>query len=144
MAKIEKKEWLRSLKFFLFSISAGVIQFGTFTLFTEVFGIVEWASNAMSMFLSVLWNFTINRKLTFKSISNVKIAMLLVALFYAVFLPVSSLFTKFANDAGIHALVVEVIVMISNFILEFLYYRFVVYRNSCDTAITKKSKKESE
>ncbi len=138
MAKIEKKEWIRSLKFLLFSISAGVIQFGTFVLFAEVFGIVEWASNAMSMFLSVLWNFTINRKLTFKSISNVKIAMLLVALFYAVFLPVSSLFTKFANDAGIHALVVEVMVMISNFVLEFLYYRFVVYRNSCDTAVSKK------
>ena len=139
MAKIEKKEWFRSLKFLLFSISAGIVQILSFTLFIEVFGLKEWLANAISMLFSVVWNFTINRKLTFKSANNITIAMLLVALFYACFIPLSSWLTNLANNAGINEYLVEAMVMISNFVLEFLYCRFVVYRNSCDTAV-KKSK----
>ena len=135
MATISKKEWLRSLKFLLFSISAGIIQILSFTLFIEVFGLKEWIANALSMLLSVIWNFTINRKLTFKSANNIGIAMLLVALFYACFIPLSSWLTNVANNAGLNEYLVEAMVMISNFVLEFLYCRFVVYRNSCDTAV---------
>ena len=139
MATISKQEWYRTLKFLMFSISAGVIQILSFTLFIEVLGFIEWLANALSMTLSVVWNFTINRKMTFKSANNVGVAMLLVALFYACFIPISSLFTDFANNAGINEYLVEAMVMISNFVLEFLYCRFVVYRNSCDTAASKKS-----
>ncbi len=138
MATISKKEWLRSLKFLLFSISAGIVQILSFTLFIEVFGLKEWIANAISMTLSVVWNFTINRKLTFKSANNITIAMLLVALFYACFIPLSSWLTNVANNAGINEYLVEAMVMISNFVLEFLYCRFVVYRNSCDTAVKNK------
>lgn len=138
MISISKKEWLRSLKFLLFSISAGIIQIGSFTLFIEVFGLIEWLANALSMLLSVVWNFTINRKLTFKSANNVTVAMLLVALFYVAFIPLSSWFTNVANGAGINEYLVELMVMVCNFVLEFTYCRFVVYRNSCDTAVKKK------
>lgn len=138
------KEVIRALKFTLISISAGVIQFGVFALCFYVFNIAEWLSNAISVVLSVLWNFTINRKYTFKSANNVKIAMLLVALFYVVFLPLSSWFHNFGASVGINALLVEVIVLLSNFILEFLYTRFIVYRNSCDTAETKKTSSQKE
>ena len=137
MATVSKKEWLRSLKFLLFSISAGIVQILSFTLFIEVFGLKEWLANAISMLFSVVWNFTINRKLTFKSANNITIAMLLVALFYACFIPLSSWLTNVANNAGINEYLVEAMVMISNFVLEFLYCRFVVYRNSCDTAVKK-------
>ena len=137
MATISKKEWLRSLKFWLFSISAGIVQILSFTLFIEVFGLKEWLANAISMLFSVVWNFTINRKLTFKSANNITIAMLLVALFYACFIPLSSWLTNVANNAGINEYLVEAMVMISNFVLEFLYCRFDVYRNSCDTAVKK-------
>jgi len=94
--------------------------------------------------LSVLWNFTINRKLTFKSANNVKVAMLLVALFYVAFTPLSSWVHILLADAGWDALLVEVLVMLSNFVLEFLYCRFIVYRNSCDTAVSKKEKVKNE
>lgn len=141
---IEKKEWIRTLKFTLFSISAGVIQFASFALLNGLFGVAEWISNIISLVLSVLWNFTINRKLTFKSANNVKIAMLLVALFYVAFTPLSSWVHFVLADAGWDALLVEVLVMLSNFVLEFLYCRFVVYRNSCDTAVSKKEKVKNE
>ena len=131
---IQNKEWIRTLKFTLFSISAGIIQFASFALLNGAFGIKEWISNIISLVLSVLWNFTINRKLTFKSANNVKVAMLLVALFYLVFTPLSSWVHAVLAKAGWDALIVEVLVMISNFVLEYLYCRFVVYRNSCDTA----------
>ena len=71
-------EVLRAIKFTLISISAGIIQVGTFTLFNEVFSWNYWVGYLLSLLLSIIWNFTINRKYTFKAANNVKIAMLLV------------------------------------------------------------------
>ena len=85
MKKEKKAELLRSVKFTLFSISAGVIQIGSFTLLNELFHLDYWISYLAALVLSVLWNFTLNRRYTFHSANNVPVAMLKVALFYAVF-----------------------------------------------------------
>ena len=66
--------------------------------------------------------------------------MLLVLAFYAIFTPSSTILSQLAVDAGANEYLVTGITMILNFVLEFLYTRFVVYRNSCDTA-TKKNEK---
>ena len=63
--------------------------------------------------------------------------MLLVLAFYAVFTPVSTILGSLAEGSGVNGFIVEIITMLSNFVLEFLYNRFVVYRNSCDTIETK-------
>lgn len=131
--KKDYKELFRAIKFTIISISAGIIQIGTFTLMYEVFNWIYWPSYLISLLLSVLWNFTINRKYTFKSANNVKVAMLLVLAFYAVFTPVSTILGSLAEGNGVNGFIVEIITMLSNFVLEFLYNRFVVYRNSCDT-----------
>ncbi|MBR2614086.1 MAG: GtrA family protein [Clostridia bacterium] len=145
MEKTQKlKEFFRALKFLAFSISAGVIQFGTMALFYEVFKWEWWLSYIISLLLSVLWNFTINRKFTFKSANNVKIAMLLVLAFYAVFAPASLFLGDWIESLGVDGLIVEAGIMVLNFVLEFLYTRFVVYRNSCDTAVNKKEEKKGE
>ena len=135
--KKDYKELFRAIKFTLISISAGIIQIGTFTLMYEVLNWIYWPSYLISLLLSVLWNFTINRKYTFKSANNVKVAMLLVLAFYAVFSPVSTILGSLAEGSGVNGFIVEIITMLSNFVLEFLYNRFVVYRNSCDTIETK-------
>mgnify|MGYP003316661190 CR=1 FL=1 len=75
-------EWKRTLKFVLFSMSAAVIELSSFSLCDRMFGLAPWISQLISQILSVLWNFTFNRKFTFKSAKNVPIAMLLVFLFY--------------------------------------------------------------
>ena len=129
------KEFWRAFKFLLISISAGIVQVGTFTLFNELFNWGYWVAYLTSLLLSVLWNFTINRKYTFKSANNVKIAMLLVLLFYAVFTPVSTILGNLAESKGANEYLVLAVTMLSNFALEFLYTRYVVYRNSCDTAV---------
>ena len=131
----KSKEFLRAVKFTLISISAGVIQLGSFALLDGLIFSAKfyWVSYLISLLLSVLWNFTINRRYTFQSANNVKIAMLLVLAFYAVFTPVSLLLGQLAVNCGWNTLLVEVLTMLSNFVLEFLYSRFVVYRNSCDT-----------
>jgi len=128
-------EFLRAVKFTLISISAGIIQLGSFALldgliFSDKF---YWISYLISLLLSIIWNFTINRRYTFQSANNVKIAMLLVLAFYAVFTPVSLLLGQFAVNYGWNTMLVEVLTMLLNFILEFLYSRFIVYRNACDT-----------
>ena len=88
-----KKEFLRTVKFVLFSISAGVIQVLSFTLMEELLHWTHWVSYLISLVLSVLWNFTLNRKFTFRSANNVPLAMAQVALFYAVFTPLSTWWT---------------------------------------------------
>lgn len=130
----KRKEILRAVKFTLISISAGIIQIGLFTLLYELIHWEYWIAYLIGLLASIIWNFTINRKYTFKSANNVKVAMLLVLAFYAVFTPLSTLLGALAEASGVDGMIVEVLTMLSNFVLEFLYSRFVVYRNSCDTA----------
>ena len=127
------KELIRAVKFTLISISAGIVQIGLFALLNEVFAWNYWVSYLISLLASIIWNFTINRKITFKSANNVKIAMLLVLAFYAVFTPISTILGEVAESSGVNEYIVLAVTMISNFVLEFLFTRYVVYRNSCDT-----------
>ena len=131
---MKRKELLRSLKFLLFSISAGAIQALSFTLCRELLHCSATVSHLIALILSVLWNFTLNRRYTFQSANNIPKAMLLVALFYAVFTPASAWLTAWLADGlGWNAYLVEGINMVLNFVLEFLYDRFVVFRTSLDT-----------
>jgi putative flippase GtrA len=138
-----QKEWIRTIKFTLFSISAGIIQIALFTLLNELFLWEYWVSYIISLLASILWNFTINRKVTFKSSNNVKLSMLLVLLFYAVFTPVSTVLGNLAENSGVNEYIVLAVTMICNFALEYLYTRYVVYRNSCDT-LQKETPKNQE
>lgn len=121
------------LKFLMFSISAGVIQAVSFTLLNEVAKLNYWPSYLVALTLSVLWNFTFNRRHTFKSAANVPKAMALVFLFYAAFTPLSTWLGQLATDSGINEYIVLGVTMALNFVLEFLYCRFVVYRGTINT-----------
>ena len=121
------------VKFTLFSISAGLIQVAAFTLMETVFHLPYWPSYLTALVLSVLWNFTFNRRHTFRSDASVGRSMLLVALFYAVFTPVSTWWGHVLTTAGWNDFLVLAITMAVNFVTEFLYQRFVVYRNRIDT-----------
>lgn len=128
------KELFRSLKFLLFSVSAGIIQFGCFALLNELLHWDYWLSYLIALVASVLWNFTFNRRYTFKSDGNVGRAMLLVFAFYCVFTPLSvSLEHYLAGVLSWNEYLVTAINMILNFVTEFLYQRFVVYRKTLDT-----------
>lgn len=131
----KRKELIRTVKFALCSASAALIQIGAFTLCMEVFGWKESVSNAVAVVLSVLWNFTLNRKFTFQSANNVPIAMLKVVAFYAVFIPLSSWWTAVLTEQfSWNGYVVEIMNMLINFVTEYLYQRFFVFRTSLDTA----------
>lgn len=121
------------VKFTLFSISAGLIQVAAFTLMETVFHLPYWPSYLTALVLSVLWNFTFNRRYTFRSDASEGRSMLLVALFYAVFTPVSTWWGHVLTTAGWNDFLVLAITMAVNFVTEFLYQRFVVYRNRIDT-----------
>lgn len=156
--KTDKKNILQFIKFALFSASAGIIQFGSFTLMNEVLIKLPAIQNAMAtnptfekimsneygpmyliaLILSVIWNFTFNRKFTFKSAANIPIAMLKVLGYYAVFTPISvvlgNYFTaKYADFAAIEYIVL-IVTMLINMITEFLFDKLVVFRNQEGTA----------
>ena len=128
-----KKELIRTVKFVLFSASAGIIQVASFALLNELFKLPYWPSYLISLILSVLWNFTFNRRYTFRSDADVKRSMLLVGLFYLVFTPLSTWGGDALARAGWNDFLVLALTMICNFVLEFLYQRFVVYRGKIDT-----------
>lgn len=150
------------IKFALFSASAGIIQILSFTLMSEVIIKLPFLQNLIetnrtfakimsneygpmyliALLLSVIWNFTFNRKFTFKSAANVPIAMLKVLAFYCVFTPVSTLlgnyFTaKYADVTAINYIVLAC-TMACNMTTEFLYDKFVVFKGSENTAVKEK------
>lgn len=128
------KEFWRFVKFALFSASAGIIEIGAFALLNELTGWSYWPCYLIALLLSILWNFTLNRKFTFRSVANVPVAMLKVLGFYAVFVPVTTLLGDFLADT-LHwnEYLVTGINMGLNFITEYLFQRYVVYGNSIDT-----------
>ena len=129
----QSSEWLRVLKFVLFSASAGIIQIVSFTLLNELTTWRYWPCYLISLILSILWNFTFNRRFTFRSNANITRAMLLVLAFYAVFTPATTLLGDWlAEDVHWNEYVVTIINMLLNLSLEYLYQRFVVYRNHID------------
>jgi putative flippase GtrA len=133
MEKKNMKEWIRVLKFVLFSASAGIIQIGSFTLLNEFTGWRYWPCYLISLLLSILWNFTFNRRFTFKSDANITRSMLLVLAFYAVFTPATTILGEWLAE-GLHwnEYLVTAINMLLNLTLEYLYQRYVVYRNKVD------------
>ena len=133
-----KSEFIRTVKFTLFSASAGIIQMVSFTLLNELLSVSYWVAYLISLILSVLWNFTLNRKYTFRSAANIPVAMSKVAVYYLIFTPLSTWWTAALTEPSYGIMwneyVVLVITMLINFSTESLYDRFFVFGKSIDTA----------
>ena len=139
---MDKKELIRTIKFTLFSISAGVIEIVLFTLLDRFTGWTYWPKYLIALIASVIWNFTLNREYTFKSANNVPIAMIKVAIFYAIFTPVSTIAGNYlAENLGWNDILVTLLNMLCNFVLEYLYDKYVVFRGSIDTKNNRKGEK---
>ena len=143
---MKNKELIRTIKFVLFSASAGLIEFGTFSLLTAVTDWAYWPRYLIALVLSVIWNFTLNRSFTFKSACNVPVAMLKVFMFYAVFTPATTILGNYlAENRGWNDFLVTAINMILNFVLEYLYDRFYVFNRTLDTnALAEKERLREE
>ena len=136
-----KKEIIRKIKFTLFSISAGLIEIGLFTLLNEFTNWSYWPCYLIALIASVLWNFTLNREFTFKSTANVPIAMAKVFLFYLIFTPTSTIIGNYlAESLHWNEYIVTGLNMLANFILEYLYDQYIVYRGTIDTKEIKNKK----
>lgn len=127
------KDLLQTIKFTLFSISAGAIQLGSFALLHELLHFAWWPGYLISLILSVLWNFTLNRNFTFKSASNVPIAMAKVFAYYCVFTPLSTLLgTYLTSSLGWNDYLVTGLNMLLNLVTEFLYQKYYVFKDSLE------------
>ena len=147
----KRKEFWRTIKYILFAASAGLIEFGSFSLLTLIpyLALKEnyWIPATISLTLSVIWNFTFNRKFTFQSANNVPIAMLKVLGYYLVFAPLSIWLAQMylVDQLGWNEFLVKAVVMLVNFITEFLYQRFFVFGKTIDTNdIAQKQKLKEE
>ena len=130
------KEFIRVLKFTVFSISAAVIELGVFTLLNEALHLPYWVCYFCALVLSVLWNFTLNRNYTFRSAASVPTAIFKVAMFYLVFTPLSTLLEHvLTTGLGWNEYLVTILNMLLNFVTEFLYQRFFVFGKSIDSSV---------
>ena len=151
----KKQQFIQILQFTGFSLSAGVIQFvTTSTLSTWTGWIPYWAAYLIGLVLSVIWNFTFNRKFTFKAANNIPLAMGLVVVYYCAFTPIST----FGADAIVDAwqtaagenwnadfeLVITAGMMILNFVTEFIWDKFVVFNSKVTDRILKLFSKNKE
>ena len=130
---MKKEPLIQMLKFTLFSASAGIIQVVSFAIFNELLCWIYWPAYLVSLILSIIWNFTLNRQYTFKSAANIPIAMTKLFGFYAVFTPLSTWLGHLAESVGINEYIVLAVTMLSNFILEFLFCKFIIYKNQENT-----------
>ena len=131
---MKNKELIRKIKFTIFSISAGLIEIVSFTLLNKFTSLSYAPCYLIALVLSVLWNFTLNREFTFKATNNIAKAMLLVGLFYLVFTPVSTYVGNYLVESlKWNETIVTLINMLFNFILEYLYDKYVVFKGSIDT-----------
>ncbi len=131
---MHNKELLRTIKFTLFSISAGLIEIGLFTLLDNVTNWNYWVCYLIALIASVIWNFTLNREYTFKSTNNIPVALTKVFIFYLFFTPSSTLLGNYlVENLKWNEYVVTIINMLLNFILEYLYDKYIVFKDSIDT-----------
>lgn len=133
-AVLSKKENLIQIgKFVLFSISAGIIQVLVFTLCEELFHLPYWPSYLTALIASVVYNFTVNRRFTFKSANNIPKAMMQLGIYYAIFTPLSTWWGDALVQIGISDYIVLGGTMVVNLITEFCVNRFIIYRTSMNT-----------
>ena len=145
MISEKRKEILRVIKFVLFSVSAGIIEIVSFTLLTQLKDWQYWPRYLIALVLSVLWNFTLNRKFTFKSANNVPLAMMKILAFYCVFTPVTTILGNYlAENLGWNEYLVTGLNMLMNITTEYLYDRFVVFGKTIDTNDIAKKKAYKE
>lgn len=145
MISEKRKETLRVIKFIMFSMSAGVIEIISFTLLNELTDWPYWPCYLIALILSVIWNFTLNRKFTFKSVANVPVAMAKILAFYCVFTPVTTILGNYlAESLHWNEYIVTGINMGLNISTEYLYDRFVVFRKTLDTNNLAQKQREKE
>jgi len=127
--KLKNNTFVEIIKFVLFSISAGAIQLISFAVCDTLLKLGWQTSYLIALILSIVWNFTFNRRFTFKSICNVPVAMLKVGLFYIVFVPCSTALGNFLTGINWNDYLVTYINMILNMSLEYLYDKFIVFKD---------------
>lgn len=131
---MNKKELIRKIKFTLFSISAGIIEILLFTLLNELTNLGYWICYLTALIVSVIWNFTLNREYTFKSTANVPVAMIKVFIFYLIFTPTTTILGNYlVKTLSYNEYLVTGINMLANFVLEYLYDKYIVFRGKIDT-----------
>ena len=130
------KEFWRFVKFALFSVSAGLIEIGAFARLNELTGWTYWPCYLNALLLSIIWNFTLNRKFTFRSVANVPVAMLKVLGYYCIFVPLTTILGDYLAETLMwNEYLVTGLNMLLNFSTEFLFQRYIVFGKTIDTAI---------
>lgn len=132
-----KREFIRFVKFALFSASAGLIQTGVFYLLGLFPSLGYWGCYLPALVASVVWNFTLNRRFTFKSAANIPVAMLKTFAYYVVFTPLSTILGDWLVEVRFAAFpaakdIVYFATLVINFVTEFLYQRYFVFRGKLD------------
>lgn len=124
---------VQTFKFTLLSLSAGLVEACSFMLIDLLTPMTYDWKHVISIVLSVLYNFTLNRRYTFKSANNIPIAMLKVGIFYVFFIPVTAWLGQIAANTGWNEYLIKGLSMLANFVGEFIWWKYIVFRGTENT-----------
>lgn len=131
--KLTRKQiLLQWIKFIIFSLSAGGLQFISFAIMHDFFYWGYIPSYPIALIISYVYNVTLNREFTFKSATNLPVAIVKVTFYYIIFAPLSSWWGwKLENILNPYVILLGT--MLVNFVTEFLFYNFFIFSGSVNT-----------
>lgn len=127
--------------FLYFSLGAGVIKLVSFLLLSLIdsgHGAVLVLAEIVSVVLSGLFNFTWNRKFTFRSTNNIVPGMFLYGLYSLIATPAVASFIVDLTRRGWADWLAKAMKMALHFILDSLYCKFVIFRQVKERASVRK------
>ena len=143
--KKDRKELFRAIKFAIVSMSAGIVELGTFTLMNELTNLKYWPCYLTALIASIIWCYTVNRRYTFKSGKSIPVVLAYAAAFYAVFTPATTILGNYLAETLMwNEYIVTIINMTLNLVTEYLYDTYVVYRNDMDNNSIAKKEQEKK
>ena len=143
----KNQQFIQFIKFTLFSASAGAIQLLSTTILHQWTGWLldyYWLAYIIGLTLSVIWNFTFNRKFTFKAANNIPLAMTLVIIYNCIIVVPLAL----GGDALVNlwgeqwGILVTAISLLINFITEFFWDKYIVFNQKVTDKILNLFKKK--
>lgn len=142
----KNKNFSQEIKFFIFSISAAIVEVVSYFILLNIFKVRIDIAQTISVILSVIYNFTVNRKYTFKSTNKIIPAMIKVSMFYMLFIPVTSVGSLALEALKVPAVLIKALSLILNGIGEFLWWKYIVFNEKLENKKEKekKSKKENK
>lgn len=123
-----KKTFFQAIKYLMVGGSSAVIELVLFQLLSAVFAIPLAAANVTAVVVSTVFNFLVNRNVTFKSTSSSLRSLVLYLLLFAFNTTFSTVVISLLAAQGVYPLVAKVCTMACIVLWNFVLYKKIIFK----------------